>query len=318
MRRALAIATTIATVFTSAVFFTAGSASADPSADDWYQLRMCESTNRYDINTGTGYYGAYQFDQPTWNSVGGTGRPDQATPAEQDYRALILYRNRGWGPWVCARLVGLSEDSDARTRVAPPIGGNQSSGSGASEGEAPPAAGGAPGWPGRQFAEGDSSEALKAWQKQMGTRGYDLVGTGYFGPKTKAAVLDLQAKAGLNVVGYIGPKTWAAAWSSGGEAAAPAPAAPAPAAYVPATNESCGVGQPTAPAWPGKQFVQGDTDRDLQCFQRQLGSRGYGLTGTGYYGPATKTAVVALQERNGINPSGILGPLTWNAAWAGN
>ena len=318
MRRALAIATTIATVFTSAVFFTAGSASADPSADDWYQLRMCESTNRYDINTGNGYYGAYQFDQATWNSVGGSGRPDQAAPAEQDYRALILYRNRGWGPWVCARLVGLSEDSDARTKVAPPVGGNQSSGSGASEGEAPPAAGGAPGWPGRQFAEGDSSEALKAWQKQMGTRGYDLVGTGYFGPKTKAAVLDLQAKAGLNVVGYIGPKTWAAAWSSGGEAAAPAPAAPAPAAYVPATNESCGVGQPTAPAWPGKQFVQGDTDRDLQCFQRQLGSRGYGLTGTGYYGPATKTAVVALQERNGINPSGILGPLTWAAAWQGS
>ena len=28
----------------------------------------------------------------------------------------------------------------------------------------------------------------------MGTRGYDLVGTGYFGPKTKAAVLDLQSQ----------------------------------------------------------------------------------------------------------------------------
>ena len=80
MRRFLAIACTAATVVTSAVFFTAGSASADPSADDWYQLRMCESTNRYDINTGNGYYGAYQFDQSTWDSVGGTGRPDQATP----------------------------------------------------------------------------------------------------------------------------------------------------------------------------------------------------------------------------------------------
>ena len=64
--------------------------------------------------------------------------------------------------------------------------------------------------------------------------------------------------------------------------------------------------------------MQGDTDRDLQCFQRQLGSRGYGLTGTGYYGPATKTAVVALQTKNGINPSGIIGPLTWTAAWQGS
>jgi peptidoglycan hydrolase-like protein with peptidoglycan-binding domain len=315
MRRALAVATTIAAVLGSAIFVSAGSAAADPSADDWYQLRMCESTNRYDINTGNGYYGAYQFDLSTWRSVGGSGYPHEASAAEQDYRALILYRNRGWGPWVCARLVGLSEDSDARSRVAPPVGGNQSSGGGASEGSADPAPSGAPAYPGRQFREGDSSDALAAWQKQMGARGYDLVGTGFFGPKTKAAVLDLQAKAGLNVVGFIGPKTWAAAWDTG----AAAPAAPAvPTPDTPATDESCGVGRPTAPAWPEKTFVEGDTDRDLQCFQRQLGSRGYGLTGTGFYGPATKTAVVELQQRNGINPSGILGPKTWVAAWQGN
>ena len=100
MRRALAIAATITTVVTTAVFVTAGSAAADPSANDWLQLRMCESTNRYDINTGNGYYGAYQFDLSTWRSVGGSGYPNEATPAEQDYRALILYRNRGWNPWV--------------------------------------------------------------------------------------------------------------------------------------------------------------------------------------------------------------------------
>ena len=176
---------------------------------------MCESTNRYDINTGNGYYGAYQFDLSDL-AVGGRFRSTRTrrAPAEQDYRALILYRNRGWNPWVCARLVGLSEDSDARTRVAPPVGGNQSSRQRGERGlgrrvdrraRRPTRVG--------SSREGDSSEELKAWQKQMGTRGYDLVGTGYFGPKTKAAVLDLQAKAGLNVVGYIGPKTWAAAWS---------------------------------------------------------------------------------------------------------
>ena len=102
MRCALAIAATIATVFTSAVFFTAGSAAADPSANDWLQLRMCESTNRYSVNTNSGYYGAYQFDLPTWRSVGGSVLPSDAAPAEQDYRALILYRNRGWSPWVVA------------------------------------------------------------------------------------------------------------------------------------------------------------------------------------------------------------------------
>jgi peptidoglycan hydrolase-like protein with peptidoglycan-binding domain len=321
VRRALALGATIAAVATSAVVAFAGPASADPSADDWYQLRMCESTNRYNINTGNGYYGAYQFDLSTWRSVGGSGYPNDASASEQDYRALLLYRQRGWSPWVCAYLVGLTEDGDARSGVAPPVGGNQSSGSGVSEGASSDSSSGSPAYPGRQFFEGDYSEQLKAWQKQMGTRGYDLVGTGYFGPKTKAAVLDLQAKAGLNVVGYIGPKTWAAAWANSAAASGATTSSSSSSSgstYTPQTNESCGVGQASAPAWPGKQFVQGDTARELQCFQKQLASRGYGLTGTGYYGPATKTAVVELQNRNGINPSGILGPKTWAAAWEGS
>lgn len=324
VRRALAVASTVVTVIAGSMAVIIGTAAADPSADDWYQLRMCESSNRYDINTGNGYYGAYQFDLPTWRSVGGTGYPHEASPEEQDYRALVLYRNRGWSPWICAQLVGLSEDSDARSGVTPPRQGNQG-GSSASEGSTVSATDGAPAYPGRQFHEGDYSESLKAWQRQMGTRGYPLVGTGYFGPKTEAAVLDLQAKAGLNVVGFIGPKTWAAAWATGGStspstagssSATGSSAAGTP--YTPATDEACGVGASTAPEWPGQQFVQGDVSRDLQCFQRQLGSRGYGLTGTGYYGDATKAAAVKLQERNGINPSGIIGQRTWIAAWEGS
>ena len=121
---------------------------------------------------------------------------------------------------------------------------------------------GAPAYPGRQFSEGDSSEDLKAWQKQMGTRGYDLVGTGYFGPKTKAAVLDLQAKAGLNVVGYIGPKTWAAAWASAPAAPAPRPAAPAAddrrtdLRAGDATSRAVWAGRRRRP-WPGKTVRPG-------------------------------------------------------------
>ena len=336
MRRALAVASVVATSVAAGVFGFVGTASADPSADDWYQLRMCESTNQYDINTGNGYYGAYQFDQSTWNSVGGSGRPDQASPEEQDYRALLLYRQRGWEPWVCARIVGLSEDGDAGSGVAPPVPGNQGGGGGGSEGSDPggsggsdsgsgdsgggEATGGAPAWPGRTYSQGDYSEDLKTWQKQMGSRGYDLVGTGYFGPKTEAAVLDLQAKAGLNVVGYIGPKTWAAAWSSsaaGGGSDSSGGGSSSGGGYTPATPESCGVGAASAPAWPGRQFVEGDTDAALQCFQKQLATRGYGLIGTGYYGPNTKAAVVDFQSKQGINPSGIVGPKTWAAAWEG-
>ncbi len=72
-------------------------AGADPPAGDWSALRGCESSGRYDVVATNGHFGAYQFDLPTWRSVGGTGFPSTASPAEQDYRALILYRQRGYG-----------------------------------------------------------------------------------------------------------------------------------------------------------------------------------------------------------------------------
>jgi Transglycosylase-like domain len=65
-------------------------------------LRWCESTGRWHIATGNGYYGAYQFDLQTWGSVGGRGYPHQATPLEQSYRAVLLLHRRGTAPWpVC-------------------------------------------------------------------------------------------------------------------------------------------------------------------------------------------------------------------------
>ncbi|MGS0683561.1 transglycosylase family protein [Nakamurella sp. GG22] len=83
-------------------------AAADPSASDWQRLRVCESGDNYTINTGNGYYGAYQFDLGTWRSVGGTGYPHQASKATQDALALELWRQRGWSPWACAAIVGLT------------------------------------------------------------------------------------------------------------------------------------------------------------------------------------------------------------------
>lgn len=320
MRRLMSLIATAATIAGGLVFVAAGTASADPSANDWYQLRMCESSNRYDINTGNGYYGAYQFDLPTWRSVGGTGYPNQASPAEQDYRALILYRMRGWEPWTCAALVGLSGDSDAGSGVMPPKPGNagstgssneggSSSGSSGSSSGSSGSSGSGPAWPGRQYFEGDYADSLKAWQRQAGKLGYGLVGTGYFGPNTEKAVRAIQQKAGLNVVGFIGPKTWAAAWDSGN--------AKGTTTYTPENDQSCHVGARTAPPWPGQQFIYGNTARELQCFQKELGHRGYPLSGTGYYGNVTKASVLDLQRRNGITDSGIIGPKTWKAAWEG-
>lgn len=78
----------------------------DPTPEQWDALRHCESTNNYLVNTGNGYYGAYQFDQSTWESVGGSGRPHWADPVVQDARARLLYARRGWTPWpICGRYL---------------------------------------------------------------------------------------------------------------------------------------------------------------------------------------------------------------------
>jgi hypothetical protein len=71
------------------------------------KLVECESGGDYSIVSATGRYrGAYQFDQSTWESVGGTGDPAAATPAEQDLRARILYERRGARAWPnCGRYL---------------------------------------------------------------------------------------------------------------------------------------------------------------------------------------------------------------------
>lgn len=74
-----------------------------PTGAQWEALRACEASGDYSIVDDSGLYrGAYQFDAETWSSVGGTGDPAAAPPAEQDRRALKLWRARGWQPWpVC-------------------------------------------------------------------------------------------------------------------------------------------------------------------------------------------------------------------------
>jgi Transglycosylase-like domain len=98
-------------VVTAVLAGTAGPAFAGSSGDPWAQLRQCESGGNYSTNTGNGYYGAYQFDIGTWRAYGGSGLPSDASPAEQDRRAKMLYRARGWAPWpACSRKLGLRED----------------------------------------------------------------------------------------------------------------------------------------------------------------------------------------------------------------
>ncbi len=73
-----------------------------PAADglDWAALARCESGGRPNAVSGTGkYHGLYQFSVATWQAVGGTGLPSQASADEQTYRAQLLYNKSGAGQW---------------------------------------------------------------------------------------------------------------------------------------------------------------------------------------------------------------------------
>lgn len=83
------------------------SGHADPGEGAWERLRFCESGGVYTTNTGNGFYGAYQFDLQTWQSMGGRGLPSAAPYWEQDIRAKALFWARGAQPWpVCGRFLG--------------------------------------------------------------------------------------------------------------------------------------------------------------------------------------------------------------------
>lgn len=74
--------------------------SETSSGEGLADIRACESGGDYGAVSSSGKYrGAYQFDQQTWESVGGSGDPADASPAEQDQRAAALQQQRGSSPW---------------------------------------------------------------------------------------------------------------------------------------------------------------------------------------------------------------------------
>ncbi|MGY3335464.1 nucleoid-associated protein YgaU [Streptomyces filamentosus] len=78
----------------------------------WGCVAECESSGRWDVNTGNGFYGGLQFWQPTWIEFGGlkyARRADLATRQQQITVAEDVLRVQGWGAWpVCSKRYGLS------------------------------------------------------------------------------------------------------------------------------------------------------------------------------------------------------------------
>lgn len=76
--------------------------------DVWERLAWCESRNTN--NGGAPYYGYYQFDKKTWQSVGGEGMPNEFSKEKQTELAKKLQAKRGWKPWPgCSRKLRLNQ-----------------------------------------------------------------------------------------------------------------------------------------------------------------------------------------------------------------
>lgn len=74
----------------------------------WASLAQCESGGNPHINTGNGFYGAFQFTLPTWQAMGGTGYPHEHSYETQLAMAQQLQARSGWGQWPgCAAKLGL-------------------------------------------------------------------------------------------------------------------------------------------------------------------------------------------------------------------
>ncbi len=74
----------------------------------WTQIAQCESGGNWSIDSGNGFYGGLQFTLSSWEAVGGSGMPNQASEAEQIALAEKLQAIQGWGAWpVCSAKLGL-------------------------------------------------------------------------------------------------------------------------------------------------------------------------------------------------------------------
>lgn len=86
-------------------------APANYSAGDgsvWDRIAACEAGGNWAINTGNGYYGGLQFTLSSWQGVGGSGLPSNASREEQIMRGQMLQARSGWGAWpACSARLGL-------------------------------------------------------------------------------------------------------------------------------------------------------------------------------------------------------------------
>ena len=103
--------------------------------------------------------------------------------------------------------------------------------------------------------------------------------------------------------GVVGPDTWRQLYPT----------------YLNIVN-TYGVSTTGVSLYPGLSLSRGAMGEDvttLQTFLSRISRSVEGIpnvTVDGVFGPATERAVIALQNLYGLKPTGVVGPLTWDAA----
>jgi hypothetical protein len=109
MRNLVSAAALAAATITPVVALDAPAEAA--SERTWNRLAYCESSGRWHINTGNGYYGGLQISRSTWKGYGGgkfAQYPHRATKAQQIRIAERIQNGQGWGAWpTCSSRIGL-------------------------------------------------------------------------------------------------------------------------------------------------------------------------------------------------------------------
>lgn len=100
----------------------AAPAASAQEGSSWDRLAQCESSGKWNINSGNGYSGGLQFSPRTWAAFGGEGRAHQASREQQIAVAERVLAQQGWGAWpACSRKLGLrGTPAPAKAKSATP------------------------------------------------------------------------------------------------------------------------------------------------------------------------------------------------------
>ena len=156
---------------------------------------------------------------------------------------------------------------------------------------------------------GDSGIGVRSLQYYLAVIAYfndaipALTIDGYFGDETRSAVETFQRSEGLAVDGVVGRETWNAIIDRYDRILATLPDEP---------------GEDADTIYPGRFISEGQQGSEVLRLQRfiNLAAESYGyvprVAEDGDFGSGTAAAVRAIQQNNGIEPSGVVGPVTWS------